>query len=117
MKIYEAKFFKINYSKGFDKGITLNANINYQHRLPLENTTDYYWRKIEGREFTPNYPQALLSSNILEHKAFSVTGEIVWKPGAKYIEFPDRKISIGSKYPTFTFLIYTRVKKYFGQRC
>jgi hypothetical protein len=103
MKIYEARFVKLDYSKALDKGITLKTSINYQNRLPLENTTDYYWKKVEGREFTPNYPQAISSSNITEHNALSITGEILWKPGAKYIEFPDRKISIGSKYPTFSF--------------
>jgi hypothetical protein len=114
MKIYEAKFVKFDYIKTLDKGITLKANINYQHRSPLENTTDYNWRKIEGREFTPNYPQVISSSNITEHNALSVTAEILWKPGAKYIEFPDRKISVGSKYPTFSFSFTQSLKNVLG---
>ncbi len=114
MKIYEAKFAKIDYSKGFNKGITLKGSINYQHRLALENTTNSYWRKVAGREFTPNYPQAITSSNIPEHNALSLTGEIIWKPGAKYVEFPDRKISIGSKYPTFHFAFTQGLKNVLG---
>jgi len=114
MKIYEARFLKFDFTKTLNKGITLKGNINYQHRLPLENTTDYYWKKIEGREFTPNYPQALTSTNLTEHKAFSVTGEIIWKPGAKYVEFPDRKIMVGSKYPTFSFLFTQGLKNILG---
>ena len=102
MKIYEARFFKITHSSGLGNGLTLKTNINFQHRLPLENTTDYYWKKIENRAYTPNYPSTITNSNIPEHKAFSLTTELIWKPGGKYIEFPDRKISVGSKYPTFS---------------
>jgi len=114
MKIYEAKFCKIDYSKAFDKGISINTGINYQHRLPLENTTDYYWRKIESKEFTPNYPANITATNIPEHTALSLSAEIEWKPGVKYIEFPDRKISIGSKYPTFIFGFKQGIKNVLG---
>ena len=101
MKLYEARFATIGYSKALGNGFSFKTNINYQHRLPLENTTNYSWKKYDDRFFTPNYPATF--SNITEHKALSVTAEIIWKPGCKYIEFPDRKISIGSKYPTFNF--------------
>ena len=114
MKIYEARFAKINYTKGLNNGLTFNANINFQHRFPLENTSNYYWKKVDGREYTPNYPQTITATNIEEHKALSVTGELIWKPGAKYIEFPDRKISIGSKYPTFNFLFTQGLKNILG---
>ncbi len=114
MKIYEAKFFKLDFSKGFDKGLTLNYGINFQDRLPLENTTNYYWKKVEGKEFTPNYPANITNTNIIEHKALSLSAEIVWKPGVKYIEFPDRKISIGSKYPTLSFGFKQGIKNVLG---
>ena len=114
MKIYEAKFFKINYSKEMGKGITLYSNINYQHRLPLENTSNYYWKKVEGREFTPNYPTVITASNIVKHTALSLTAGITWKPGAKYVEFPNMKVSIGSKYPTFNFSFTQGLKNVLG---
>ena len=103
LKTYEARFFKISQSSGLGNGLTLQTNINYQHRLPLENSTDFYWKKIDGRNYTPNYPSRISNTNIPEHKALSLTAEIIWRPGGKYVEFPDRKISIGSKYPTFSF--------------
>lgn len=114
MKIYEARFFKINQSSGLGNGLTLQTNINYQHRLPLENTTDFYWKKIDGRNYTPNYPLNISNENISEHKALIVTAELIWRPGGKYIEFPDRKISIGSKYPTFSFLFKQGIPNILG---
>ena len=103
IKTYQAKFLNINYTSGLGNGLTLSTRLNYQDRIPLENTTDFYWKKVDGRFYTPNFPQTISSSNITQHKALSVTGELIWRPGGKYIEFPDRKISIGSKYPTFSF--------------
>ena len=44
----------------------------------------------------------------------SLSAEIVWKPGVKYIEFPDRKISIGSKYPTLSFGFKQGIKNVLG---
>lgn len=114
MKLYEAKFIKINYGKEFSKGIKFSSSINYQHRLPLQNTSNYYGSKISGREYTPNYPAAITSSNITEHNALSLTAGITWKPGAKYVEFPDRKISIGSKYPTLNFWFRQGLKNVLG---
>lgn len=114
MKIYEARFAKLVFQKSLNKGITLTGSINYQHRLPLENTTDYYWRKMEGREFTPNYPKALTTTNIPEHTAFSATAQITWRPGARYVEFPDRRINIGSKYPTLNFSFAQGIKGVVG---
>lgn len=101
MKIYESRFAKFNFTKGLNKGLRFSAAISYQDRKPLENTTDYTWRSFENKSFTPNFPASL--QQISEHKAFSITAVITWRPGAKYVEFPDRKINIGSKYPTFNF--------------
>ena len=114
MKIYEARFIKFDYTKGLGNGLTLNTSINFQHRLPLENTTNYYWTKVDGREFTANFPTTIASSNITEHKALSLSGELIWRPGGRYVEFPDRKISIGSRFPTFRFSFTQGLKNVLG---
>ena len=97
MKTYEAAFFKIGYSKALGEGFSSYINLQYQDRIPLDNTIN----DLKGEVFTPNYPTELMSSNIDPHKAVIATIGINWRPGTKYIEFPDRKINIGSKYPTF----------------
>lgn len=103
MKIYEAWFGRIGYNAALGNGFTLNASAQYQDRMPLENIPDpARWRKIEGREFTPNYPTEIMSSNFTRHQATTATLGISWRPGLKYLELPERKISLGSKYPTFS---------------
>lgn len=102
LKLYEAYFLRAGFTKGIGEGVTWSVALEYQDRMPLENTTDYSWNRKKDREFTPNYPHELMTSNIQRHQAFNSTIAITWQPGTRYIELPDRKINIGSKWPTFT---------------
>ncbi len=113
MKIYEAWFGKLSYNKEIGNGLNLFGNAVYQDRLPLENTSDWKIRDLEHREFTPNYPE-IMTENFRRHQALTVTVGASWRPGAKYIEFPDRKINMGSRYPTITGSFTQGVKSLLG---
>lgn len=102
MKIYEADFFRFSYFTGLGNGFTLGADFQFQNRKPLENLSDIAsWKNYPDRNFTPNYPTEITQSNMLPNKASIFTINASWKPGSNYIELPDQKINIGSKYPTF----------------
>ncbi|MHA4847739.1 DUF5686 family protein, partial [Flavitalea antarctica] len=113
LKNYEAWFGRVTYRKGFGDGLNLFGNLTYQDRLPLENTTDFKFREFKNREFTPNYPE-IMDENFDRHQALVLTLGLSWRPGSKYIEFPDRRINMGSKYPTFTGSITQGVHKLLG---
>ncbi len=114
MKLYEAWFGKINFSKGIGDGLKFNIGLQYQDRTSLNNTTSYSFVTWKTRSFTPNYPTELLSQNIPHHRAFIGNADISWRPGAKYIELPDRKIMIRSTYPTFDLQYVQGVPNVFG---
>lgn len=98
MKTYMADFMKVSFSKGLGDGLSFGIGINYQNRKLMDNVID----SLKNKKFAPNFPIELMATNITNHKAFSATVSVAWRPGSRYIEFPDRKINIGSKYPTFT---------------
>ncbi len=104
MKIYEAWFANVQYAKGIGEGLTVRANLNYQDRIPLENTdTTTYWGGSEkSQHFSPNYPSGVAGVSMPRHQALIAGFSISYRPGSKYIELPDRKINIGSKYPLFS---------------
>ncbi len=106
-KLYEAWYVKGSFTKGIGDGFTWGAGLEYQARMPLENTTDYSILKSTKHDFTPNYPQDLTTENIKKHQALSFNFGLTWQPDARYIEFPDQKINIGSKWPIFS-VGYTR---------
>ncbi|TCJ19256.1 carboxypeptidase-like regulatory domain-containing protein [Flaviaesturariibacter flavus] len=107
LKIYEARYFRADYEQGLEDGFNFSARVQYQDRIPLENSTDFTIRSKEGVEFTPNAPTPLADTNITRHQAFLVTVGLRWQPGTRYIEFPQRRVSIGSRYPVFG-LAFTR---------
>lgn len=110
IKIYEAAFAKIGYIKGLGDGFTVGLSAQFQDRKPLENTID----SLKGKAFKPNYPTNIVASNFVAHQAFTTSVNITWRPGAKYVELPDRKIALGSKYPTFNLNITKGFADIFG---
>jgi hypothetical protein len=107
MKIYEAWVLRAGYSRTLDEGFSGGVFVQYQDRMPLENTTDYTWHDKKDVSFTPNYPTELTSENFKRHQALMASIRVSWQPGNRYIELPGRKYSIGSKYPRFS-LTYTQ---------
>jgi hypothetical protein len=107
MKLYTANYGRINFSKGIGNGVSFFGIIQYQDRMPLENTTNYSWNKKSPIQYRPNHPIELVSNNFSRHQASIVTLGFSIQPKSRYIEFPDRTINIGSKWPTFQ-LQYTK---------
>lgn len=106
LKLYEANFFRLNYNAGIGNGLNFSGSIQFQDRRPLENLADIaFWKNIPNRSFTPNHPAEFGTPPMQNHQAFLVSAGISWLPGAKYVEYPDRKVNIGSGYPTFTLTV------------
>ncbi|HEX7904934.1 MAG TPA: DUF5686 and carboxypeptidase regulatory-like domain-containing protein [Chitinophagaceae bacterium] len=114
MKIYEAIYFRGSLTRGIGNAFTWNLAFQYQDRLPLENKTDYTWRDKSNKEYTPNYPNELVSQNIIRHQVFVTLLGLTWQPGTKYIELPDRRINLGSKYPVFSFQYIRSIDDFLG---
>lgn len=106
MKTYENYFAEIRFSRKVWNDIQLQAGILYENRLPLENSTDYSFFK-KHRIFTPNYPVEQLTAQFPQHQAVVASIGLQYQPGQRYIQYPRRKVAIGSKYPTFL-LTYTK---------
>jgi hypothetical protein len=107
MKLYEASFASASYSTGLGKGASFSTSAQFQDRRPLDNLVNpISWRKGKADNFTPNYPVDLAgATQITRHQALSITANISWQPGARYVEFPERKVNVGSRYPTFSFSV------------
>jgi hypothetical protein len=101
MKIYEQYFVSLHAAKRFDNGMRLNVQGSYADRYAIDNTTNWSLIKFAHRAFTPNFPVELPFASIPRHQAVLTTVDFQYQPGQKFIEFPDSKISMGSKYPTF----------------
>lgn len=105
-KLYEATFVKARFAREIGKtGLNLSLSGEYQDRSQLVNTdtTTYFVKFKKQPGYTPNFPIVPVPLD----KALSFTLTAVWKPGMKYIEYPESLVPLGSRYPTFT-LSYTK---------
>ena len=114
IKSYEAYYFRGSVRRGVGDGFTVTAGFQYQDRMPLDNRTNFSWKNKADVEYTPNYPYEIITENIKRHQIFMGLIGLRWQPGARYIEMPDRKINIGSKFPVFSLQYIQGFKNLFG---
>ena len=114
LNTYVTLFNRRNYGRCFDKtylklddrreianGIMLFSSAQYAQRSPLENTTDYSFFYKKKRDFATNLPvNATIGENELDASNALVAGiSLRFRPGQKYMNYPDRKYALGSKFP------------------
>jgi hypothetical protein len=115
MKIYEADFFRLNYNAGIGNGLDFSGTIQYQNRQALSNLSDIAsWNKKTNQAISPNHPVEFGAGPMLRHQALMISAGLSWLPGAKYIEYPDRKVNIGSDYPTFDLFVTKAISGMLG---
>jgi len=114
MKLYENYYGNIAWNKRFDNDLRITADVLYEDRLPLENTSDYSLIKNEDRAFTPNYPFEKITAQFERHQALIGGLVLQFKPGQKYVQFPRGKMAVGSKYPTFSLSYYKGIPTLLG---
>ncbi len=109
LKSYENYFASFGFSKRYESGLRFAINTLYEDRIPLNNTTNYTFFKKDSVRITPNFPQDRKFDTVqfTPHQAVIVSFDISFKPGQKYIQLPNSKVPLGSKYPTFS-LNYTK---------
>jgi hypothetical protein len=95
-----AGFVRRNYGNGLKW--TLRGS--YQERYPLTNTSDYAFTKGDKTGFRNNLPPPLMKeANFLgQHKALVLMANISWQPGTRYLQYPEYKMPVRSKWPTFS---------------
>jgi len=114
MKIYENYFGSVSYRRRFDNGFRLAGSLLFEDRLPMDNTTNFSFFGSKDKLFTPNYPYELINQNFTRHQALIFGVDMQFKPGQRFIEFPDNKLAIGSKYPTLALSFKMGIPDLFG---
>lgn len=104
MKLYHNDFVHIRYGRDLTKDVSFSALLDFSHRKPLWNTTNYSLIK-KDKPYTSNNP--LLPddyvTNFESHYVtkFSLIGK--FHINQKYMSLPNRRIKIpDERYPNFT---------------
>jgi hypothetical protein len=100
MKLYENWFGQVSFYKQLDNGLRFRAQVLYEDRLPVQNTTDFSFFRRDGT-FLPNHPYELAGIPFDRNQALVAGIAVSWQPGQRYIQYPTYKMPLGSKMPTF----------------
>lgn len=102
MKLYENRFGALSFKRRFQSNTVVTAGLTYEDRLPVKNTTNFVVFKDAHKQFTSNHPYELATIPFEKNQVLVLDIGFSFQPGQHYIALPDRKIAIGSKYPTFS---------------
>lgn len=108
-KVFEERFIRVGHRVELFNGFFLWTSMRYGRRYPLSNT-DGNTINIKNRELSSNVPEnedITSAADLTTHDAILFNAQIRFRPGQKYLSRPDRKILLGSKWPTFG-LEYTK---------
>lgn len=99
MKIYERAEATAWLGRSYGNGLRWNMHTSYQQRQPLQNTTTHTWADGNIAPLTDNVPNALKGYTWEPHNAFLTTISVAYRPGTKYIQYPDFKQPLRSRWP------------------
>ncbi|MDN5212766.1 DUF5686 and carboxypeptidase regulatory-like domain-containing protein [Fulvivirgaceae bacterium BMA12] len=104
MKVYEKAFVRFRHRSELWNGVLLTTTLAYEDRKQLFNTTSYTFRDQDDKIFTPNAPVNTLlgDTSFPDHQALIIGFDLRLRFAQKYISRPNRKVNLGSKYPTVT---------------
>lgn len=103
-KFYKKEFVNIGAARELTNGLQATLVADYSRNTNLENTTLFKIRDLKNKEFTSNNPFSPDTETPLfpNYKALTLSAELRYTIGQKYITRPDGKFYQPSKYPTIT---------------
>lgn len=111
LKIFSKSFFKLSWRQEISNGLLLNVSGEFQRRIPMENSVTKAFGENDQDAYSSNYPEniELANTQFNAHNATLLNASLRWRPGQRYINRPDRKVILGSKYPDLTLSIRAAV--------
>ena len=91
-KYYRSRYATFRYQHEIVNGWLTSVELGYESRISEHNRTNYSWKDVEHREFTPNI--TIRENNRL---MVNVASKITFKQ--KYETYPDKKVVVGSTWP------------------
>ena len=101
MKIYEKRFIKTGFRMELFNGFQFESSLEYMNRLPLTNQSAYSFIDVKNRDYTSNDPLYPLTDSL----HFNSDKAMIFGFGIRihfkqeYINSPEGKFILGSKYP------------------
>ena len=113
LKLYRSKYATIAHRNEIVNGMSIELRYNYEHRIPIDNSTNFSFLK-KGEDYSYNLPSNPLLPNpaplpdymtfdgVKDHYNHSGELKLIYVPRQKYRIQNNAKYAEGSDYPTFS---------------
>lgn len=105
LKIYDKTFAKGEWTQVLTTGLSLKANAEWAQRKPLQNHSDFTWKKKTDRFYSSNEPVPGVASNDASpfpaSHLFALEANISYKPKQRYSTYPKFRVYTPSDWPEF----------------
>lgn len=97
-RLYQKYFLYVGYQSEVANGLFFDSKLTYESRETMSNHASY---NLSGKDFAPNPPinSELANTEFSTHQALTLALKLRVRFAQKYIERPNRKIILSSKYP------------------
>ncbi|WP_236614024.1 DUF5686 and carboxypeptidase regulatory-like domain-containing protein [Nafulsella turpanensis] len=118
IKIFEKQYALLGYNYQPSSWLKLYGNLEWAHRSPLFNHTNYSFFYKDERAFSPNAPlnQEVITTFFPEHKALILEAEVSYRPFQRYRLYNGRKIPLRDKSPEFLLKYRKGIKGVLGSK-
>lgn len=110
VKYYRSRFGEFGYQRELAAGILWNASLGYSNRRQLYNTSYNHFFNSKNKEYTSNNPLAPVTAPaddrsflFPDHNALTFKTSVEFTFGPRYLNRPDGKYYVKSKFPTLIF--------------
>ena len=116
LKLYQRGILKGYVERNFANGCNMSMAVSYQQRSFVENysATPFTWNKDVPNQYTLNTPLNDFTKDLKNNDAFVIDFKASYRPGIRYIQYPDKRLPIRSNWPLFA-LQYTKAIPGIGQ--
>ena len=103
IRYYESRYARLRWGTDFLVGWRGSLGLGYEERRPLVNRTEFAFRDLEHPHI-PNddLENPALSNRLGPNDRVILDAALSWRPGVRYITYPDRRFLTGSDYPRMT---------------
>ncbi len=107
LKLYETRYLTLGYRSELANGLSLELSSGYEERKVLQNTTDFSFIS-SSKIYTDNTPENIYLdagtnpvNALRDQRHLDFVTKVTYVPFQKYRIRNDRKIPMGSDWPTF----------------
>ena len=102
LKLYQARYFHSGFGWKPVNGLEIKSDLLLERRSPLSNSNTFTFFEQNDRLSKNEVWEDFGANSFVEHQALIWSVDLRYRPFSRYIQGPDSRIDLGSRWPLLT---------------